>query len=134
MTTPKCNVENMTALCEALESGQYPQTTNRLRRGDAFCCAGVACHKSGIGQWRDGDYYISGEREAERYELPKSVIDWLGITRGKGAPCIPVGKVTNDEFKGDRPTAVGMNDVGKSFAQIAAAIRSYYKLPPKADN
>lgn len=36
----------------ALESGDYEQTTRRLRRWDAYCCLGVACDVSQVeGEW-----------------------------------------------------------------------------------
>ena len=37
---------------EALRSGRYPQTRDRLRGKFGFCCLGVACDISGKGTWK----------------------------------------------------------------------------------
>ena len=35
----------------ALESGEYKQGRGRLRDDNGFCCLGVACDLSGLGEW-----------------------------------------------------------------------------------
>lgn len=63
----------------ALRSGEYQQTTGALRRPTpevgqlAFCCLGVLCDISGIGQWSDAFYAGDGGT------LPDPVSAWAGI-------------------------------------------------------
>lgn len=49
--TDGVNVERVTALCVALESGRYPQTTGTLRDHDGYCCLGVACDVMTPDRW-----------------------------------------------------------------------------------
>ena len=79
---------------EALESGEYAQTQAALRRNDSYCCLGVACDVSGLGEWgrrlgtdgtdgTDGTVGTPGpaaptmfhadDGEVESYALPKAV-------------------------------------------------------------
>ena len=73
MKVPK----NVKKLVTALRSGKYTQTQEHLRRGDSFCCLGVACDISKLGKWEkdeEGDYlYLENEGT-----LPPDVITWLG--------------------------------------------------------
>ncbi len=78
MTTHSDTLKNINQWIDALESGDYQQATGRLRRGDAMCCLGVACHISNISNWTN-DKYI-GETEI----LPNKVVKWLGISGSEG--------------------------------------------------
>jgi len=53
----------------ALRSGAYQQGHGTLRRGDAFCCIGVLCDVSGLGEW------AGSESEKDAYILLE---DWMG--------------------------------------------------------
>jgi hypothetical protein len=66
--------------CEALESGKYEQTQESLRRGDAFCCLGVACDLSAVGQWDELAYNV-GPDLSDSYSgmLPRAVRDLLSM-------------------------------------------------------
>jgi len=98
--------ENAQRWVAALRSGEYTQTTGRLRNGDAFCCLGVACDLFDSSQWtRDYDY------EFDRYGVPDSVRDSLGLRDNAGA---------NDNCA----SLAYHNDTGSSFADIADIIES----------
>ena len=78
MTTHSNTSKNINQWIDALESDIYQQTTGRLRRGDAMCCLGIACHISNISNW-DNNRYL-GEKEI----LPNEVTEWLGMTNTDG--------------------------------------------------
>lgn len=76
---------------EALESGEYTQTNEQLRRGSGnftmMCCLGVACDLSGVGEWDKYGFYGCGVEESaldcegqdrESLLLPRAVQEWLG--------------------------------------------------------
>lgn len=103
---------------EALRSGKYRQTDAALRRGDGFCCLGVACDISGLGEWSDTDVdgkviYRVGEEPAPNY-LPKAVVSWLGVA----------GYNPRVKVDGGTEVLAMMNDNGSSFTEIADIIES----------
>lgn len=123
---------NTRALVNALRSGEYQQTRSVLRRGDSYCCLGVACDISGKGRWvecldmsnlgydtpgqRAGwDRQVSGPYYAETSFLPHEVTDWLGW------------KNRNPVVTSDGRTLASLNDAGYSFAQIADLIENNYE-------
>jgi hypothetical protein len=102
--------------CLALESGKYPQAKRKLRRGDGFCCLGVACDISGLGAW-DGVRYCVGNVGSD-LSLPDPVAGFYGIH--DSSP----GLLNEDGIKVEAAT---LNDYqGYTFPQIAAAIRRTY--------
>lgn len=120
--------ENMTIVVEALRSGDYKQTSGRLRRGDEFCCLGVMCEKyheiTGEGGWTPGgpnglDVFAAGDLDASvNYasgsDLPDAVRDWVGLKGWAG---------TYDTFT-DGASLMERNDTGCTFAEIADIIES----------
>jgi len=100
---------------EALRSGKYKQGKSRLRRGGEYCCLGVLCDISGLGEW-EGDDYVTTEAYGYRSaDLPPAVEKWAGLKDSFG------GQVS---FNGiDRDLAYH-NDVGRTFAEIADTIEA----------
>ena len=91
----------------ALRSGKYKQSMGKLRVADAFCCLGVACDISGLGEWTLHNYYLG-----QSMALPFEVFTWLGLRTSEG-----------DRERGN--SLAGMNDQdGKSFNDIADVIES----------
>ena len=88
------------ALVAALRSGKYEQGKDWLRKGDAFCCLGVACDISGLAKW-EGKWYMGA-----MLSLPNEVRRFYGFTEDNGRV-----------FAG--PPLTDMNDGGATFAQIA---------------
>lgn len=96
----------------ALRSGEYKQVTGNLRKGDGFCCLGVACDvflKNG------GELSIIYSGQIAEYDgrvgaLPIRVRDWLGMRDRFGSI---------DELGTD---LASLNDQGKPFDSIADVI------------
>lgn len=105
--------ERAMELVAALRSGKYQQAKWKLRNGNAFCCLGVACDISRLGEWdKKGDYHIS-----TRYSnsvLPDDVQAWFGFKTNTGT-------FSNDTCLTE------MNDNGKSFAEIADFIEANWE-------
>jgi hypothetical protein len=122
---------NRLAWIEALESGDYIQTTGMLHRfgtddvPDQFCCLGVACdlaYKAGVAQRRhqvDRFSYHGDDGDNTASTLPDVVSDWLGISTDN--PCVWAAvDGSPEEFH----EVTSLNDVvGLNFAQIAALVR-----------
>ena len=111
------NKENIRKWVEALRSGEYRQGRKLLRVGDRFCCLGVACDVSNVGEWqrRKG---ITFEYEEEMGMLPPAVCDWLGVASGD--PVLYVSDKRADK-------ASQLNDRDHfTFSQIADAIERTY--------
>jgi hypothetical protein len=69
----------------ALESGEYPQTTGVLKDENGFCCLGVLCEiavEDNVVRWdEDFAHYSSlvSDNDSSDGELPESVADWAGL-------------------------------------------------------
>lgn len=117
----------------ALESGEYRQARKTLRTKDGFCCLGVACDVSGLGEWRRmpevvaaslSDYdterpyepeceesthlYRADQTQGDEIDLPDILLDHIGLTREQQ------NRLQN------------MNDGGVTFANIAQQIREWF--------
>ena len=96
---------------EALRSGKYKQAVSRLmlkdHRGQRYCCLGVLCEISGLGEWTEEPSYSNVHefiynRGHFASNLPPAMREALGIS--------------DDDIE----TLVNMNDLTKaSFTQIA---------------
>jgi hypothetical protein len=105
----------------ALRSGDYAQTTGKLRNNEGFCCLGVLCDlaeregliTSAIDDCDEGcrDY---GD---ERFDLPGVVIRWASL---RSSPAIFAD--IDDTGPRDVPLAILNDDYGWDFARIADAI------------
>lgn len=121
---------------EALESGEYHQTTGRLKDDIGFCCLGVACDISGLGTWKvqaevDGaSPYASkedivfvldeGTQSWTSTSLIREVMDWLDIRTNEG------GYNDGDSEDGyikDQSLIIDNDSEEMSFGDIAQIIR-----------
>jgi len=95
----------------ALRSGEYNQGILSLKNQNAFCCLGVACDISGLGEWsehKDGDFSYIGEF----CDLPVEVANFYGIS------------ISNNNF--GTTYLAKLNDIDKySFHQIADIIEMH---------
>ena len=118
---------NLTKLCNALESGKYPQGQGALLKNDSFCCLGLACEISNLGWWSllnatddtGPIMYNVGDNQEMATLHNLSTVQWhYGIS---------------DQFELQPHLAINeqelidMNDAGKSFIEIAAYIREQMK-------
>lgn len=104
---------------KALTGGKYGQTKNALHREGRFCCLGVLCDlhaKATGGKWVKGVFGDERYYKGSHDFLPASVMKWAGL------------KTDNGEFRtedGNIDTLSNLNDEGKRFPTIAAAIKKY---------
>lgn len=108
--TPEEQAEHRKLWVEALRSGRYEHATKQLRNGDAFCCLGVACDISGLGEWsgQETPFYLGDNRM-----LPSGVRDWLGVS----------GRLGGYGLR-NRTYLADLNDDGTTFSEIADIIES----------
>ncbi|KGM36163.1 hypothetical protein [Inquilinus limosus] len=104
------------ALVTALRSGDYKQAEGQLRRGDRFCCLGVACDLFAkleeTGHWdpEDEEIFRTADGGWGDALLPDTVRRWLNF------------RTVNGELFSDETSLAGMNDRGASFADLAKVI------------
>lgn len=84
----------------ALRSGKYHQAKRCLNHLDMFCCLGVACDISGLGQWSSSEYFVEGESKSSGW-LSHEMRERYGLSAG------------------DSMALAVLNDDGKTFLQIA---------------
>lgn len=104
--TPKQQRENRKKWVKALRSGKYAQCQNYLQGGKGFCCLGVLAE-------------VSGEKyhgfSSNLAYLPK-VMDFVGLSEPSGG--FKQGQGVHP------PQLTNLNDMGKSFQEIADIIES----------
>ena len=101
----------------ALRSGQYQQAQRRLRTDEAYCCLGVLCDISGLGEWklwfklrqRTHFAYNCGP-DFNHLVLPDSVAAWAEV---------------GPDPKAGTKFLSSENDGGKTFQEIADLIELY---------
>ena len=106
---------------DALRSGEYEQTTNLLRDDKGFCCLGVLCDISGLGEWKrdeNGNYTFHVPGSVEYTFPPYAVDDALGVI----ARYIGLNSDINALMLSS------LNDTGKTFPEIADEIERRLKL------
>jgi hypothetical protein len=122
-----------TAWIEALRSGKYKQTKEKLRsRNGAMCCLGVLCDVAGLKkEYRNGHYYYSYGNDEDSMELPDEFAEAFGMQNISGV----FPKVEGQRFQTIRPKGVEtdsliqMNDDGKyTFKDIADVIEKHPEL------
>jgi hypothetical protein len=106
----------------AMRSGEYEQTTHRLKTPEGYCCFGVLCDlavKRGLGKWihpstddsRAYSWYKgNGEDNSNSEMAPISLVQSVGIP------------YWNPEMFAE------MNDTGSTFEEIMEAIDREYPL------
>lgn len=106
---------------QALESGEYNQTSGLLADSNGFCCLGVACNLAVLDGVEIGVVVTLGPRDwwSISYDesvamLPRRAADWLGLR--SSATTVVSGDVRAENLNDERRY---------SFAQIASHIRAY---------
>lgn len=116
----------MMELVEALRSGRFKQTTGAMRvyrnppraRYD-YCCLGVACIVA-------GRRFDASENKCDGTNsyLPPKAMAYFGFHHSRGTP-LDKGKIVVGPKKYDNLAAA--NDDGRTFAEIAKAIRDNWR-------
>ena len=109
--------ENAKKWVAALRSGKWSQTRDQLRdiaeEPCSYCCLGVACEISGLGEWCDYSDYVDEEGSSE-LTLTPAVKKWLGMKTADGELSL-----------NGRPNNLArLNDTGKTFSEIADIIEA----------
>lgn len=118
------------AWLQALESGEYQQTTEVLRDENGFCCLGIACDLSDTGHWvtfhNQSSYKV---KETVHDNLPPLQVwrDELHLydENASFGRCL-IEKPTDFEITPgiSAKSLVRANDQGATFKEIAAFIRA----------
>ena len=103
--------KNKTDLVIALRSGNYKQGKKALRKDNFFCCLGVACDISGLGEWNNGLYL-----DKDAY-LPLEVMNYYGFVD-------QTGSFENPDGINFRISLSSLNDMKTTFEEIANIIES----------
>lgn len=91
------------AWVKALRSGEYLQTTGRLRREQEgkphYCCLGVLCDISGLGQWTPnrGNGYTTTELE-DFATLPHRVQEWAELSPDVRGELVGMNDASQETF------------------------------------
>ena len=141
--TPEEQAEHRKLWIEALRSGKYAQAKGALKqnanqrtldenRDTKYCCLGVACDISGMGQWHStqNTFLAPGEILWQSSHLPGPIADWLGIQTADasfeinetGEIDIPMKFVLNITVLPLKTSLTILNDNQFTFDQIAAII------------
>lgn len=113
------NRERIQMWADALRSGEYKQGTGTLKDEDGrYCCLGVACEISGLGEWDTARRYVISDGSMDGdYDIafmPQSVAEWYGFENGN---------VRLDTVMGRPEFATTLNDAYRyNFKEIADAI------------
>ncbi len=108
---------------QALRSGEYTQTKQKLRDEAGMCCLGVLCDiyekQTGFGHWQKSDYgyRFIAKADESRLELPVPVQEWAGSR--DGATFLIDG--TNITIYNDGGDGINRH----SFAEIADLIETH---------
>lgn len=118
------NRENIQKLVDALRSGEYKQYQSALRSNDGsrHCCLGVACDiykkVTNTGTWDCNGFGFIDEQHFKLFELPPTVRNWFGFESEN--------PIIMDNEEDVKSTAIGANDNGATFAEIADLFEQYY--------
>lgn len=122
---------------EALLSGEYTPTTGTLKRIDkGYCCLGVACEISNLGDWEPiddlGMYTVPGKYDEFKDSalLPAPVAAYYGF-KGKNV-LFTVKEEEEGKVVYRRVSASEINDnpeYGNPFPYIAKLLREQYINP-----
>lgn len=126
------NAELKAKWLTALRSGEYRQGEECLfsPQDTSYCCLGVLCDVSGVGQWDDRAYYVV-EDDASGHLLPGNMaLDIFGTMEGVPNGYDALVDYANQDgtlpFKnrdGYTESLTGLNDSGDfTFNQIADVI------------
>lgn len=108
--------ELVQAWIDALRSGKYQQTVNRLRKGNAFCVTGVLCDVIDNTRW------VLDDDNDWRYDFGGT--QWYGLYPNY----LPLEDfVDNNGFMGN-------NDDGWTFEQLADKIELRWNMKQEQSN
>lgn len=107
---------------DALTFGKYRQTSNYLRIDDSYCCLGVACDISGVGEWDVDNFYVTRKGRLEGMLVEHKNYD---VKNYYGMDLNDISK-----YMGARPGLAELNDDGAYVIPLRLrdmGIRSTFK-------
>lgn len=108
----------------ALRSGKYRQHKQKLNTPDGYCCLGVLCDISGLGNWLDrvfdSVYVVDNDNHHQAVYPPQEVIDWAGMGSLDGS-----FRLNNEDY--NYSDLANLNDRGMTFAEIANIIDVHWE-------
>jgi hypothetical protein len=115
---------------DALRSGEYQQTTSKLKLGNSFCCLGVLTDlynkETGKGSWKELScvtIFASDDDYTEEYmHLPREVQKWAGLPKSPSVRYSEARCNLTNLNDGTYEGALGTNVPRHSFFQIAQFI------------
>ena len=145
--TPEEQKEHRRLWVQALRSGEYEQCREQLHTETGYCCLGVACDISGLGEWGTPGranvgkiesetltwYILQDESEMSATTLPDSVMHWLGFSSNSGVfnsrikqvPADALPEELNDVLADSGKSLAVLNDRGFTFHEIADIIEAF---------
>jgi len=126
----------MTALVEALESGEYGHAISKLRVDNSYCCLGVVCSIEDNDKWSQyGDHWLYN---IPSYELTPTIIDYgwhlpfeyievYGFANKEGEFLSSTGERVDIHYNGGVcQSLAALNDVSENgFAPVISVLKSY---------
>ena len=104
---------------EILRSGKYQQAKGRLRRGNSYCCLGVACDiyrkETGKGQWDSAFRFQIGNLKGCSF-LPFNVKEWFGL---KHACDMELLSCNDFDRKRSNLSGIGFPEIAQLIDEIA---------------
>lgn len=77
-------VENRRKFIDALRSGDWIQTRFALHTSEGYCCLGVACELSELGDWQSsGSEHPYMSYLGESVSMPSEVMQFYGFTENE---------------------------------------------------
>ena len=118
--------ERAMELVVALRSGKYKQGKEWLRKGDAFCCLGVACDLYDRTGWRKTSTDEFYHQENRSITLPTLVAGYFGFNTPEGSTRNGAIIWDNKEGRGS-VSLTDANDSGATFAALADYIEANWE-------
>jgi hypothetical protein len=118
------NPEVKTKWLTALRSGNYEQGKGALANNGRYCCLGVLCElavQEGVTTREESGEFFS--YDDARIFLPESVQAWAGVSDHMGGR---LPEPVYDDEMDHLDTLIQLNDLGRSFAEIADVIEAQF--------
>ena len=114
--------EKAMQLADALESREYGQIKGMLKSNAGYCCLGVACELSHVGEFMNSRYLCPGDSSWS--SLPEGVMAYYGFYHREG-----IRRDGDDIVIGGKKydSLINANDNGCTFTQIGQYIRENWK-------
>jgi hypothetical protein len=114
-----------------LESGEYPQSSGRLKSLKGFCCLGVLedlAVEDGVASWDNNDsVVVKSTGLMQRNAFPKELLPWAfeGVSMAGIPDQVNFVYFTNEDFSETSCLTVE-NDLGLSFPEISKLIEQHF--------